>query len=479
MKRIIVFTALIAFLFSCGSSGNRQTSEYVSAFLNGNNKVLFFGKADVKTVLDKADYKNVPKFGSLVADQLKTIEKGLNIKTPIFFALEMNSFTGESEPDVYAFIDVNNQDSTLSELTKMGQDIQKSGKMSYFQDGDVCVGIEGNLAILLVKPGEENPKKILTEAFEKANGDVSEGKVNDILNKEGDIVFGLKMESLMTSQNPGMAALSKEKQEKLTALVKDAYSETIFKFEEGAVVIESKNYMSDELKNKMFLKSDPNGKILSKLGSGSPKLGFAMNIDMVKLQALMEEFSPGVIKTLGENLGGPAQMALMMGGDNALSSLLSGELGFVLIGEPKKDMSMVPDFNFYIGFGSKGKSLADLATAFLTKGTMKVNISNSGIMGATNPIYAAPGKLQLPQGCESFGKKGFTGFINLEGMDVKSFELEGAAKIINIVKFVSFEGDNEMARIVIKAKDGKGNILKQSVQFLLKELETSISGLAI
>ncbi|MCE2742881.1 MAG: DUF4836 family protein [Fluviicola sp.] len=477
MKKIIVFTALVAFLFSCGSSGDRQTSEYVSAFLNGNNKVLLFGKADVKTVLDKADYKNVPKFGALIEDQIKTIEKGLDIKTPIFFAIEISSYTGEEKPNIYAFIDVNNQDSTLAELTKMGQDIQKSGDLSYFQDGDVTVGIEENLAILLVQPDLKDPKKAIEEAFEKANGDISEGKVNDILNKEGDIVFGFKIESAMNAENPAIAGLAKEKQEKLQALVKDCYSESVFKFEEGAVVIESKNYMSEELKNKMFLKSDANGSILKKLGHGTPKMGFAINIDMVKLQALMEEFSPGIIKSLGESLGGPAQMALMMGGDNALSSLLSGELGFVLIGEPKRDLSMVPDFNYYVGFGSKGKSLADLASAFLTKGTMKVDISNKGIMGATNPEFAGVGVLSVPQGCESFGKKGVTGFINLEGMDVNSFELEGAAKIINIVKYISFESDNETGRIVIKAKDGKGNILKQSVQFLLKELESSIAGL--
>ncbi len=477
MKKIIVFTALVAFLFSCGSSGDRQTSEYVSAFLNGNNKVLLFGKADVKTVLDKADYKNVPKFGALIEDQIKTIEKGLDIKTPIYFAIEISSYTGEEKPNIYAFIDVNNQDSTLAELTKMGQDIQKTGDLSYFQDGDVTVGIEENLAILLVQPDLKDPKKAIEEAFEKANGDISDGKVNDILNKEGDIVFGFKIESAMNAENPAIAGLAKEKQEKLQALVKDCYSESVFKFEEGAVVIESKNYMSDELKNKMFFKSDASGSILKKLGHGTPKMGFAINIDMVKLQALMEEFSPGIIKSLGESLGGPAQMALMMGGDNALSSLLSGELGFVLIGEPKRDLSMVPDFNYYVGFGSKGKSLADLASAFLAKGTMKVDISNKGIMGATNPEFAGVGVLSVPQGCESFGKKGVTGFINLEGMDVNSFELEGAAKIINIVKYISFESDNETGRIVIKAKDGKGNILKQSVQFLLKELESSIAGL--
>ena len=181
MKKIIVFTALVAFLFSCGSSGDRQTSEYVSAFLNGNNKVLLFGKADIKTVLDKADYKNVPKFGALIEDQIKTIEKGLDIKTPIYFAIEIKSYTGEVKPNIYAFIDVNNQDSTLAELTKMGQDIQKTGDLSYFQDGDVTVGIEENLAILLVQPDLKDPKKAIEEAFEKANGDISEGKVNDIL----------------------------------------------------------------------------------------------------------------------------------------------------------------------------------------------------------------------------------------------------------------------------------------------------------
>lgn len=480
MKKIVVFISLSILLFSCGSgNGNREVSEYVSAFLNGNNNAIMFGKADLKMVLDKAAYKDVPKFGALIEDQIKTIEKSLNINSPIFFAVEIQSFEKLETPSVYGFIDVKNEDSTVAELTKMGEDLEKSGDLNYFQNGDVLVGIENDLAILLVQPGVKNPKVVLEKAFEKANGDISEGNVNKILNQKADIVFGMKLESIYGDKNPAIASLSKDRQEKVKNLVKDCYSESLFKFENGEVIIETKNYLTAELKNKMFLKSDPSASILKKLGNGTPKIGFAMNIDMKKLQALMEEVSPGVIKSLGEMLGGPAQMALMMGGEDGLSSLLSGEMGFVLVGEAKKDMSMVPDFNYYVGFGSKGKSLADLASAFLTKGTMKVDISNKGIMGATNPIYATSGDLNIPQGCESFGKKGFTGFVNFEGMDINSFELEGAAKLVHLIKFISFECDNENGRVVIKAKDGKENILKQSVQLLIEEFESNIAGMSI
>ena len=80
MKKIVVFISLSILLFSCGSgNGNREVSEYVSAFLNGNNNAIMFGKADLKMVLDKAAYKDVPKFGALIEDQIKTIEKSLNI----------------------------------------------------------------------------------------------------------------------------------------------------------------------------------------------------------------------------------------------------------------------------------------------------------------------------------------------------------------------------------------------------------------
>ena len=49
----------------------------------------------------------------------------------------------------------------------------------------------------------------------------------------------------------------------------------------------------------------------------------------------------------------------------------------------------------------------------------------------------------------------------------------------NIVKYISFEMDENGSKLRIKALKGKENILKQSVEFLLTEFESKISGLPL
>ena len=78
-----------------------------------------------------------------------------------------------------------------------------------------------------------------------------------------------------------------------------------------------------------------------------------------------------------------------------------------------------------------------------------------------------------------FGKKGITCFINLEGVDLSSFEFEEEAKIIYLVKYVTFEMDENGSKIVIQAKDGKENMLKQAMDVIVEELSGKIGNMAI
>ncbi len=474
----VLFVSLL--VVSCGNNNeNRSITDFTSAFVNNNEAVAVFGKIEFNQILGKADYKSVPKFGNLIESQLNEFRKVIDTDVPICFAIE-GPFSEKGVPAAfYAFIDVKSVDSLEQNLTQKGYDFEKDGDMNYTRFGELSLGIEGNLAILISKSGNYDSKKDLASAFEQANGDVEEGKATEILNEKGDVVVGLDIESIYSTSNTQLAKLSSAKKKELDALVANSYSRTTFKFEDGAAIIETKNYFSEALKKRMFLKANEKAVILEKLGHGSPRLGFSLNFDMVKLQQLVTDFSPEALNRLGEQLGGPVQMALMMGGENALSGLLNGELGVVMLGEPKGNGSVVPDFNAYVGFGDKGKSLADMAKSFLSGGTMLTDINTKGMSFYSSANFAPVSgkKLKFPEGCENFGKKALTGFINFEGMDVSSLELEGGAKILNIIKYINFEMDENGGKIVIKAKEGKENILKQSMQFFLKEFESQIGAI--
>ena len=64
-------------------------------------------------------------------------------------------------------------------------------------------------------------------------------------------------------------------------------------------------------------------------------------------------------------------------------------------------------------------------------------------------------------------------------MDMSSFELEGGAKIITTIKYVTFELDSNGFILHLKTKNQKDNILKETLNFFLREYETQISSLPI
>lgn len=481
MKKILGFIVLVAVLASCGGNkDNRAVHEYVSAFLKDNKTIVAFGKADINTILNKSEYKKIPKLGVAVEKELMEFKKSLNTETPVFFALEGPLAEDGTPKTTYAFFEVINEDSLVQKMTQQGFDMDKKGDVHFFQSGDVSFGVRKNLAILISKKEEFNGEQLLTAAFEKVKDDLSEGKVDEILMAKGDVVMGMSVENLYATSNTDLSSLSAEKQKSLTEMVEDSYVQTTLSFEQGAAVLETKNLFSDALKNKMFFKKDGGASIVSKLGTGNPKLGLAMNLDMKKFQSFLDEYSPNTLKELGETMGGPAAFILATGGDDALAGLLSGDLGVVMVGEPNAQEG-ISDFNFYLGLGPKGKTFAGEAKNFLSMGMAKVNLTDKGIAAYSSAehIPMAGKKLNIPQGCEIYGKKGITGFVNLEGVDLSSFEFEEEQKIIYLIKYVTFEMDENGAKLYIKAKNGKENMLKQAVDVMVKELSGKIGNMAI
>jgi alkylation response protein AidB-like acyl-CoA dehydrogenase len=75
--------------------------------------------------------------------------------------------------------------------------------------------------------------------------------------------------------------------------------------------------------------------------------------------------------------------------------------------------------------------------------------------------------------------KGITAFVNLEGVDLSTFEFENEQKIIYLIKNITFEMDNAGSRLVITAKDGSENMLKQSVDLMVEELADKIGALTL
>lgn len=480
MKKIVAIVVLGLVLIACSAdTSNRSVKDFVSAFLNKNESIIVFGSAELNTILEKSDYANQPKVGVFLQSPIAMLRSSFNLDTPCYYAVE-GPMVDNNPTAVYVFVEVKNADSLKMNLTKNGFDLINKGDMDYLQDGDMSLGIEDKLAIIVIKHGQYAGEEVLAEAFKKSKGEVGTGKMNEILSNKSDVVMALNVSSLYGTSNTDLKNLSKEKQEELKAMLKDSYVENKIRFENGEVVFETKNHFSKELNDRLFFNSNPNAPIVAKLGSGTPRFGFSVNMDMKKMQQFMDDYSPEVLAGLSEDLGGPFTLAMMASG-NDLSKIFNGQIGVVMVGEPGANGSMIPDFNFYVGLGSKGQALGELGKSFLEEQFAQVDVTADGLAGYSSVEFlpSSSSKLNLPAGCENFGKKSISGFINLDGMDMSGFDLEGEAKLIELVKYATFEYDANGGKIVLKAKDGKENVLKQAVQKIIKEMEGKISGLTI
>jgi hypothetical protein len=479
MRKILFIVAGAFILFSCANSKDSRTpGEYLSAFVQSNPTVVTFGKLDLNTLLKKAEYKKIPKFGVILGGYISELNGAVNMETPIHFALEGPFLEDGTPSSVYAFIETADPDTLAAKIAQQGYDVEEENGMHFFQEGEISFGTKNNLTVIISKKGRYDGKSLLKKAFDDSQKQLAEGRIEEILEEEADLVAGISMRNMYQTSNTELKKLSLDKQKQIDEMVDDSYVMTTLNFEAGQVVMNTKNLFSNALMEKMFLRSDEGAGIVKRLGGGKPMVGFSMNMDMHKLQDFFETYSPNTLKKLGEFAGGPAAMMMAMGGKDMLRNLLTGELGAVLVGAPKMEEGM-SDFNFFVGLGKQGKTMAEEGKLFLdAMGMQEVKLDKDGLWVSSNKAYAASSevKLQLFEGCNNFGTKGIHLFVNLDGVDLSSFEFENEQKLIYLVKYVYFEMDNEGSTLRIKAKKNDANMLKQVVDMLFKELEEKIGG---
>ena len=65
--------------------------------------------------------------------------------------------------------------------------------------------------------------------------------------------------------------------------------------------------------------------------------------------------------------------------------------------------------------------------------------------------------------------------MNLEGMDLTSFQLSGGLKLVELVESIHFEFDEDGGELILETINKKDNVLKQSVDFMLDEFESQLN----
>jgi len=477
MKQLLKIFSIFSFILilsSCGGNEDRGIAESASAFINANDKVIVFGSIDPISIFEKAEYKNIPMVGALIDGQMKRVSSGLNLYAGFYYAME-GPFTDGNPATLYMFAEVKNLDSLKAVLTLDGYDFDSKDGIEYFRDGEATVGIKNKVAIMFVKAGEYDELAMAKKAFEMASGGVMEGSGARLLAQRGDISINSHMYNQFITANNQTASLPDDKKEQLADMMRGSFTQANIHFEKGQLRVAFDNQFSANLTKRMMMKEDPSASIRKKIGVGEPKIAVAMNLDMAKLQAWVDDFAPSGLDFLSKN-SGPMQMIVLLAGGK-IGNLVNGEMGVALFSDPSKVKD--PEFAMYSGFGPNGKDLAEMVKNFPTKGDILMDVSSKGVNIYSNIRYKASNSygFSVPKGAESFGKKGITGFANVDKMDFTEFELEGPEKLIELVKYVHLSMDTKGGELIIKTKNPNQNVLKLCVDKMLKEFEGQIGQL--
>jgi hypothetical protein len=480
---LLVFSAIL-FLASCGSSGNnRDLKDYLSAYLNDNEGVVAFGNANLKTILDKADYSSINKIGNILSSELESFEGVLNLEDPIYYATE-GPFSVEGSPESTSlFVEVLDMAELKDRLLEMGYDLEDSKKgFSYGEDGDFCLGLKDNLAVIYIRGGEFDAEEELAKIMDKSQGDVSAGKVKDILDSEGDIISGVSISNLYESSNTDLRKLPEGQKEELSRIFEDGFVQMNCSFDDGAATIKINNLFSQELLDKIFLDTDIDGTVYEKVnsGNGHALMGLSVNLDVEKLEEFAKNYAEDALNSSLKEVGLDNGIFGMFGSGGVLKNVTDGNVALTVLGNPEENTLAI---NSYVGASKLGQMAfmgyeenLDLPLA------LDYEFKDGGIYGTSTVMSdgtEGTEKLPLPVGCENFGKSGISAFINLSEIDVTEFQLEGELKLLEIVKYVTFEFNADGGKIYIKANKGKENILEQAVQSMMDDLMEQINSIKL
>lgn len=475
--------ALAAFIFigltACSKDvKERNAKESISAYIQENKNIVGFGHVDGMTILNKMDYKNIPQLNAILGSVLGQWEKGFDLKKPIYFAIEAPFDEAGNPSKTVAFINVKNEKEVKNTILDMQYSLEKIGDIEYFQENDVTFGFRKNLFIAIVKGGEYDGKVAIEEAFKQAEGDESEGKTADILAEKADLVAGMNIERLFTTSNTALNKIPADKKSELEGLVADAYISTKLDFNKGEIRIESKNLFSEELKDRLPYEENNGKSLYNKLGGGDAWFGVAYNMNMRKAEDFLADFLPFGRDKINDQLPDMVKFSLMGLGKNPYSKLMSGQMGLVTTGNAQMEMGMPLEMSAFIGLGQQGDLITNVIKEQVSgmpkngdayqMGEYNVRLKKDGIYVNSGKKHA--GNLKTPAFAKDFGTKSFTLFVHFSKMDLKSFELEDAAKVVEELDYAYVSADKNGTTVVIAAKNKKLNILKVASDYYVKEL---------
>lgn len=465
--RSIIYGIFVLFLVaSCSKKDEKPIEDLFTSYVQSNKKIVAFGSLNVKQILTKAEYSSIPKYGQIIGSQIESFKNTVNLDKPVYYALEGPMDRNGVPAAVYMFAEAKNQDSVVGKLKSLGFDMQKEEELNYYHQGDFGMSVKNSLLIGVYKPKHKDFKGLLSTIIKQSNEEMKTDNISEMIHTKADIVAGINLESLYNTSSTDLQKLRADNKTIISNLVKDSYVLNTLNFNAGELVLQSKNYFSTALAQRMPLRQVPATNVLKNLGSGDPRVGLLLNMDFNRLKSLIADLGLQDELTQATNDLVSSDSSSV----DLLGAVFNGQFGAVVFEELMEEGGITPSVNVLVGFGNQGKSQIDKLGIPGISLLQKEVFDSHALFYTSEKFKSSTGSIKVPEGCANFGMKPISGFVYLNGMQMEDFDAQEEFKFIEKIDYLYFEYGMDGGMIRLKAIDDKTNILKQAIDQAVRQL---------
>ena len=495
MKFIVASLLMFVLILftSCDEIGKDDCPvvDYVNSFLAENEEIVFYGNAGISEIVDKTGIYGIEGIGEVAKEQMSEIKEGLVLEERLYFALGGPLGRDGSPSTTYLFMHVRDQEKLEDYLSANGFLFEEEDGLKISEDVGAALGMTDDLIIMVDAGFNGDSKGLMKKAFEAANKKDVNDQIAETLKQSGDINLTTHFQNLYSTSNTDLTKLPEEKQKKIQEMAAGSFATTSLRFLPGKLEIESVLDLNEKMEEFFVFNESQSTDIISKIGPGIAKAGFTLDLNIEKIDALLDEYLPEAKEEVYAQLelGGDILKAT---GVKNLSQILDGTIGIALLGDENGINMDSPKVHLFAGVNESSSMIADFLTDLLEEGEIeKVGkgvyrskdavaklIGDELILKANyndEEVSLNPEKAEIPGKISNFGKQPMTMFIDVEAITKQSLGIDPMVEeVVGLVDYITLEAGNHGGKFEIIMHDKSSNILEG----ILMNFRGQIEGMA-
>jgi hypothetical protein len=386
--------------FGCQKSTEKQMlSDAFARYLTNSESTIFYGKVDFLQLMEKSDLKSSPLFGAVVSEELTEIEKAVDIKQQLFFAVD-GPLTKNLTPSRFAvFLAVNDIESIEKYLKKAGYLVKESKSgLKFVEEMGIAIGFNQDVLIAFNDSQVDELIPELEKTFTLVMSEKS--PINDgyDLNGKEDLFIASNLEYFYGTSNTDLNKLPEAQQENIRQLTAGSFYRMSLTFDDGEIIFANNYHFNDELKNRMFFSDVVDSEWITRqnvnVSDSEPWMIGNLQLDMRKLESIMQDFNINAFDDLLKEFG-TAGMFIKSFAKNGLSDLMNGQIGISAYNLGSAiDMGGIKDYDVFIGAGAVFDDVKELLDVLADDGFLNQKNGAFSIDDQTN-VQLEKGQIRL------------------------------------------------------------------------------------